>query len=289
MDKNKFKNPSPRIKIIQKIYSSLMNPTSQIDYPKNQYKKFIKDVVTGTLERSDYIEETISSKKSLKESLIEQVNFTFKDDLEKKIALLLIDNLESSGFLKISLRDFSFEIGINEEIVNDILVRLKKFDPVGVFSQSLEECFFLQLEDRKLLNKSIIQLINNLEILASGEIKKLSKICKTDESEIYEMLKILRSCNPRPLSSFDENDRGDINEPDIIVKKIKSKWIVELNENTLPKVLINTGYYEELASKKLSKEDKDYLATRYASGKWMLKALEQRSACLLYTSPSPRD
>ena len=60
MDKNKFKNPSPRIKIIQKIYSSLMNPTSQIDYPKNQYKKFIKDVVTGTLERSDYIEETIN-------------------------------------------------------------------------------------------------------------------------------------------------------------------------------------------------------------------------------------
>ena len=163
-------------------------------------------------------------------------------------------------------------------------MRLKKFDPVGVFSQSLEECFFLQLEDRKLLNKSIKKLINNLEILASGEIKKLSKICKTDESEIYEMLKILRSCNPRPLSSFDENDRGDINEPDIIVKKIKSKWIVELNENTLPKVLINTGYYEELASKKLSKKDKDYLASRYTSGKWMLKALEQRSATILRVS-----
>ena len=171
-----------------------------------------------------------------------------------------------------------------KEIVNDILVRLKKFDPVGVFSQSLEECFFLQLQDRKLLNKSIKKLINNLEILASGEIKKLSKICKTDESEIYEMLKILRSCNPRPLSSFDENDRGDINEPDIIVKKIKSKWIVELNENTLPKVLINTGYYEELASKKLSKKDKDYLASRYTSGKWMLKALEQRSATILRVS-----
>ena len=235
-------------------------------------------------EITNYIEETISSKKSLKESLIEQVNFTFKDDLEKKIALLLIDNLESSGFLKISLRDFSFEIGINEVIVNDILVRLIKFDPVGVFSQSLEECFFLQLQDRKLLNKSIKKLINNLEILASGEIKKLSKICKTDESEIYEMLKILRSCNPRPLSSFDENDRGDINEPDIIVKKIKSKWTVELNENTLPKVLINTGYYEELASKKLSKKDKDYLASRYTSGKWMLKALEQRSATILRVS-----
>ena len=60
MDQRKSKNPSPRIKIIQKIYNSLMNPDSDIEYSKNQYKKFIKDVVTGTLERSDLIEETIN-------------------------------------------------------------------------------------------------------------------------------------------------------------------------------------------------------------------------------------
>ena len=60
MDQKKFKNPSPRIKIIQKIYNSLMNPNSIIEYPKNQYKKFIKDVVSGTLERSELIEETIN-------------------------------------------------------------------------------------------------------------------------------------------------------------------------------------------------------------------------------------
>ena len=60
MDQRKFKNPSPRIKIIQKIYNSLMNPDTNIEYSKNQYKKFIKDVVTGTLERSDLIEETIN-------------------------------------------------------------------------------------------------------------------------------------------------------------------------------------------------------------------------------------
>ena len=60
MDQKKFKNLSPRIKIIQKIYNSLMNPNTSIEYPKNQYKKFIKDVVMGTLERSELIEETIN-------------------------------------------------------------------------------------------------------------------------------------------------------------------------------------------------------------------------------------
>ena len=61
MDPKKSKNSTPRIKVIQKLYNSLMNPEAEIDYPKSQYKKFIKDVVKGTLERSDLIQETVNS------------------------------------------------------------------------------------------------------------------------------------------------------------------------------------------------------------------------------------
>ena len=60
MDQKKSKNPSPRIKVIQKIYNSLMNPDSEISFPKSQYKKFIKDVVNGTLERSELIEDAVN-------------------------------------------------------------------------------------------------------------------------------------------------------------------------------------------------------------------------------------
>ena len=60
MDLKKSKNSSPRIKVVQKIYNALMNPGVEIEYPKNQYKKFIKDVVTGTLERTELIEETVN-------------------------------------------------------------------------------------------------------------------------------------------------------------------------------------------------------------------------------------
>ena len=259
----------------------ISNQESPID---DQSNIFDNNYGSDNSEINNYIEETVSFKQSSKDFLIEQVNITFKNALDRQIAFLLIDNLESSGFLKISLKDFSIDIGINENKINEVLSKLKKFEPVGIFSQSLEESFLLQLEDRELLNNSIKKLINNLEILASGDLKKLIKICDIDENEIFKMLKIIRSCNPSPLSSFDKNDYDDIKEPDVVIKKIKSKWIVELNENTLPKVLVNTGYYEELASKNLTKEDKDYLATRYASGKWLLKALEQRSATILRVS-----
>ena len=78
MDQKKYKNSSPRVKVIQKIYGYLMNPDEEIIYPKNQYKKYIKDVVSGTLERTELIEETI-------------INHLHKDiDLEKTDKLLKI-------------------------------------------------------------------------------------------------------------------------------------------------------------------------------------------------------
>ena len=87
MDQKKFKNSSPRIKVIQKIYNSLMNPNTEIEYPKNQYKKFIKDVVTGTLERSELIEETINN------HLAEDINLKKTDKLLKIILFAAIFEL----------------------------------------------------------------------------------------------------------------------------------------------------------------------------------------------------
>ena len=87
MEQKKFKNPSPRIKIIQKIYNSLMNPNTEIEYPKNQYKKFIKDVVTGTLERSELIEETI------KKHLQNDINLKKTDKLLKIILFAAVFEL----------------------------------------------------------------------------------------------------------------------------------------------------------------------------------------------------
>ena len=86
MNQKKF-NSSPRIKVIQKLYNSLMNPDALIDYPKSQYKKFIKDVVTGTLERSDLIEDQIKS------FLTNDINLTKTDKLLKIILFAAIFEL----------------------------------------------------------------------------------------------------------------------------------------------------------------------------------------------------
>ena len=87
MDQKKSKNLSPRIKVIQKLYNILMNPDASIVYPKSQYKKFIKDVVTGTLERSELIEDQINT------YLANDINLTKTDKLLKIILFAAIFEL----------------------------------------------------------------------------------------------------------------------------------------------------------------------------------------------------
>ena len=87
MDPKKSKNSSPRIKVIQKLYNSLMNPEAEIEYPKSQYKKFIKDIVKGTLERSDLIENIINS------HLSEDINLAKTDKLLKIVLFAAIFEL----------------------------------------------------------------------------------------------------------------------------------------------------------------------------------------------------
>ena len=87
MESKKSKNSSPRIKVIQKLYNALMNPDALIEYPKSQYKKFIKDVVTGTLERSDLIEEQVKS------LLVNDINLAKTDKLLKIILFAAIFEL----------------------------------------------------------------------------------------------------------------------------------------------------------------------------------------------------
>ena len=133
MDPKKSKNTSPRIKVIQKLYNSLMNPEAEIDYPKSQYKKFIKDVVKGTLERSDLIQETVNSylssdinlaktDKILKIILFAAIfELMFKHNTPKKV---IINEylLASEYFLE------KIQIGYLNAILDKISIELRKDD-----------------------------------------------------------------------------------------------------------------------------------------------------------------
>ena len=179
-------------------------------------------------ELTNIIEETVAYKKSINENLVEQANLSFSNPIDRIIAYFLIENLESDGYFKSDISEFSISLDIDEGRMQTVLSELKTFQPVGIFSETLKECLYRQLMDMDLMNDPMKYLLENLEELANGNVSKLAKICEVKESEILNMVKIIRRFSPRPINNL-ETDIIGTSEPDIIVKKDSSDWVVELN------------------------------------------------------------
>ena len=226
------------------------------------------------------IEETIESKNSLYQIITDQINISFQNKIDRLIALSILEFIEPNGYLKVSTKELSIDLNIDLLRIEKILKVLKSFEPLGIFSNDLEEFLTLQLKSQNLLDNNLKLLLKNLTILANENIFSISKKLKIDKEKLKDSLDMLKRCSPAPIDR-DGDLISHINSPDIIVEKDKNEWIVSLNEETLPKVIVLTGYWEELSRKKLSKEDKKYLSANFLAGKGLVKALEQRASTIL--------
>ena len=226
------------------------------------------------------IEETVKSENSLYESIINQINISFKQKTSRLIALSILEFIEPNGYLKITTKELAENLNCNPKDIDNILKILKSFEPIGVFSNTFEEFLALQLQEQNLLDYDMSILLDNLNLLANENINTFAKKYKMSLEVIKNKLDLIKRCKLAPIDD-DSNFVKHLNAPDIIVEKIKNDWVVNLNEETLPKVIVLSGYWEELSRKKLSKSDKSYLSANFLAGKGLVKALEQRASTIL--------
>lgn len=229
-------------------------------------------------------EDRLVRQKTLREHLNEQLHIDADTLLEKSIGTLLIDRLDESGYLRDDAVTLATQIGCSETTIESVLLRLKKFDPTGVFAHDLAECLALQLEEQGELTESFKILLQNLPLLAQHDYKKLAKVCDVDEDELSEMTALLRTLNPRPSSRFD-HVVAQTAIPDVLMKALPKNigggWRVELNTDTLPRVLVNQQYYTDVSARTKDKGEREYLTTQLNNASWLVKALEQRAMTIL--------
>ena len=229
-------------------------------------------------------EDRLVRQKTLREHLNEQLHIDADTLLEKSIGTLLIDRLDESGYLRDDAVTLATQIGCSETTIESVLLRLKKFDPTGVFAHDLAECLALQLEEQGELTESFKILLQNLPLLAQHDYKKLAKVCNVDEDELSEMTALLRTLNPRPSSRFD-HVVAQTAIPDVLMKALPKNigggWRVELNTDTLPRVLVNQQYYTDVSARTKDKGEREYLTTQLNNASWLVKALEQRAMTIL--------
>ena len=236
-------------------------------------------------EDTDYsFEDRMSVQKSLREHLSDQLHVTFGDNRDRMIGALLIDRIDESGYLREGHAELAERLGCSLERVERLLAQMKQFDPTGVFAADLQECLALQLEEQGKMDAPMQVLLENLHLLANHDLAALGKICGVNSAYLMDMVEEVKALNPKPASLF-ENLVVQTAIPDVLMRRLPKHigggWRVELNHETLPRVLINQEYYTQVSQAAGSKKDKEYLSNQMASANWLVRALDQRAQTIL--------
>ena len=241
---------------------------------------------SSTKTNDDFIDQTPAKSQTLREYLVWQIRMSTLNKIDKLIAYTIIECIDDSGYLTLSLDEIFVQLNRSEDInyqeIFAVLHKIQHLDPVGVGARSLCDCLLIQLEhyhkNNKKYNKarSIIEkLENNLKTkltnfkVFSDEIERIKK-------EEKDIANIIISLNPRPGNIISSELPQQHIIPDVIVYKKNGAWVTELNPEINPKIRINK-MYEGLLSNVKNKKDIDYIKTNLQDAKFFLKALNNRN------------
>lgn len=196
------------------------------------------------------------------------------------LARLIAESLEETGYLTISLAEIAERTGASGEAVAQALALVQSLDPAGIGARTLSECLALQARSADRYDPAMARLIDNLELLSKGRLGDLKRICGVDDEDLADMIRELRAYDPKPGCQFSQSPADSVT-PDVFVRRIGNGFAVELNSATLPRLLVNRRYYQELKAGPGGKASRAWLSDCLASAGWLVKALDQRARTIV--------
>jgi RNA polymerase sigma-54 factor len=230
------------------------------------------------------LESLLSRDKTLHEHLRDQVAVLALKGAEAVIASVLVDAVDEGGYLRANLGEVAERLGCAVALVESVLARLQGFEPTGVFARDVPECLTLQLKDRDRFDPAMAALIDNLALLARRDMAGLKRACEVDDEDLKEMLAELRALTPRPGATFGSDPIQPVT-PDVFVREDGAgMWRVELNGDTLPRLLIDQRYHARIAGAARNDQEKTFVSECFAQANWLVKSLDQRARTILKVS-----
>ena len=223
---------------------------------------------------------------SLQDYLMWQVELTPFSDTDRAIATSIVDAIDNTGYLTVTLDEIRDSIG-NEDVALDeveaVLKRIQRFDPVGVGARDLRDCLLVQLSqfasDTPFLAEARLIVEQHLDLLANHDFRSLMRVTRLKEEVLKSALALIQSLDPRPGQSVNTGEPEYV-IPDVLVRKVGSRWTVELNGDSVPRLRINQQY-AALGNSARSDSDSQFIRTNLQDAKWLIKSLESRNDTLL--------
>jgi len=227
------------------------------------------------------LEATLTREATLGEHLTEQLNMAIKDDRQRMIGAYLIDQVNEAGYITTDISELAEKLGAELAEVERVLKVLQTFDPAGICARNLKECLAIQLKERDRLDPSMQIFLDHLELFARRDFELLMKLCGADREDIAGMVEDIRGCNPKPGLAFGGEPAVPV-IPDVFVRqRADGSWAIELNSETLPRVLVNQQYYAEVSKFSADPKAKAYLSECLNTANWLVKSLDQRARTIL--------
>ncbi|MBV2142310.1 RNA polymerase factor sigma-54 [Falsochrobactrum sp. TDYN1] len=232
----------------------------------------------------DYdIEQMTASRRSLSEHVSEQIALAFPTPADRFIATALADALDESGYLRTDIYALAQNLGMESAHVEHILEKMQGFDPAGIFARDLRECLVIQLRLKDRYDPAMAVLIDHLDLLARRDFAVLKKLCGVDQSDLADMLREIRTLDPKPGALF-EVDIADTIIPDVLVTPThEGNWTIELAPAALPRLIVNNQYYAQVI-RSVKAEEKSFLSDCMQTANWLVRSLDQRARTILKVS-----
>jgi RNA polymerase sigma-54 factor len=237
------------------------------------------DVVTsGGGEEGFDFERVQYSAASLAEHLIDQLHGASGNVGD--LARIIAEALDETGYLTVPLEQIAELTGAPPALVEKALELVQGLEPPGVGARSLSECLALQARAADRYDPAMARLIDNLDLLSKGRTADLKRICGVDDEDLADMIRELRAYDPKPGCRFSGSAAEEVT-PDVFVRRTRAGFTVELNQATLPRLLVNRRYYQELKSGPQDKQSRAWLSECLQSANWLVKALDQRARTIV--------
>jgi RNA polymerase sigma-54 factor len=215
---------------------------------------------------------------TLHDHLLAQVGERF-GGVEAIVAGQLVALIDEAGYLRADLAELAAQLGVPLALLEAVLSVIQCFDPSGVGARDLAECIAIQAREADRYDPAMATMIAHLDLVAKGAFPQLKRICGVDDEDLADMIRELRSYDPKPGLKFG-GDGAPAVVPDLYIRQTAKGWAVEINSGTLPRLLVNRRYYTELA-KGAAAKSKAWLSEQLAGANWLVRALDQRQRTIV--------
>jgi RNA polymerase sigma-54 factor len=232
-------------------------------------------------ERYNY-DHFVTQAPSLPDYLVMQLHLATSDPVERKTGEFLIGNINDTGYLQITLEEVQQAIQVPLEKVEKVLSLIQNFDPPGVAARDLSECLLIQLEQRGLRKPVIDRLVcNYLNDLAQGKVLKIAETLSLTPQEVQLIADLIKTLDPKPGRNYSHSGDTRYINPDVVVEKIDGKYLVLVNDISVPRLIINKTYQTLLKQREnCDSATTTFIENKLKSAVWLIRSIEQRRLTL---------